>query len=757
MPTELAEPVSTTNIYVNPNNNLVHLMLPVLSGRRIGLDNTCKSVLSLQGFFGKSSKQQQLTALEELVSYQQALEFDLSLIPGESPLKELKTYRLKQINEYIVAITALQNHHALNTLNGAYPVYPVPIQQLMQTEQSNLYSMHLRPTSQDTHLRSSNPVFSLDRSNDGSGNPNSKFYTTLLERYQTVTIVPKDARARLIAGTLASDGFLGNDLLVMQQVLQITTLEQLGEDIAFTQSITGEPVSIEFIKNSMLFDDTATSADYIAALLALCAPRLFEMVTELPFDTANTAEELSIVTQFFLGVTNIYCVSHGISKANFGRVLDSSVDLSQALVECVISAHSSVLSIEDALLAFVNSRLVEFELTQTLLQKDTSLIKTIFKECYTEIKGSPHFDEFSVLQANKPGLFVTYHGSICTGLAELVKLPYSSYFQQIRDDYKQLQGVIVDGIIPHKNEHIAASVEFDFESLSDVQLDDLFKKLPSKSRLEMFKTMPALQFRMQLRDVLNYVARGEQDEVELILQNNSEVAQRLMLTAGVFIDYSGRRFNCNAYVYAYWCKDIHMLRMFEVHMNPTTKAAMREYINAIMQDGLTYIQHGHEVEHSKHFDMTPLKAALQNYDVRYNAWIKSANYDAMKTAWMMVGLAQRDLPVHVINEMFRPDRDFRLLPEFNEDDLPRVLTYYNSVTHSKARLFPLVLSASDGLGVSFALSRLNELDDACGRSWLLGKCSLDLLALSRLDEVRTTDLTHSREILGCDYDHGATP
>ncbi|OYV54396.1 MAG: hypothetical protein B7X00_01380, partial [Legionella sp. 21-45-4] len=70
-----------------------------------------------------------------------------------------------------------------------------------------------------------------------------------------------------------------------------------------------------------------------------------------------------------------------------------------------------------------------------------------------------------------------------------------------------------------------------------------------------------------------------------------------------------------------------------------------------------------------------------------------------------VGLAQRDLPVHVVNEYCRPDRSFDPLPAFNEDKLPRVLTYYHFKSGLDVPLFPLVVSDSSGLGVDFALIR----------------------------------------------------
>lgn len=153
------------------------------------------------------------------------------------------------------------------------------------------------------------------------------------------------------------------------------------------------------------------------------------------------------------------------------------------------------------------------------------------------------------------------------------------------------------------------------------------------------------------------------------------------------------------------------------------------------------------------FDFHSLITALDTYVTNYDKW----NYHQQEEAWMKVGKAQRDVPAHVAHEYCRPDRSFDLDaykdasgPRFKEKTLARVLTLENYVTNVKS-WFPLT-SSSSGLGFDFGLLRR-------GRGWgarvggaraLLVEavyCCLDLAAVSRLDEVRTADLTQSREIL----------
>lgn len=249
------------------------------------------------------------------------------------------------------------------------------------------------------------------------------------------------------------------------------------------------------------------------------------------------------------------------------------------------------------------------------------------------------------------------------------------------------------------------------------------------------------------------IATGKQDEVDNQLLYNPK-AQELLTSIETFTDYSGRTFNCSAYEYAYWAKDKHMCRMLEQHMDEDTKSQMLQRCEAIEAHGLKYSQKSIEYC-TRHFDLTPLKQALKNYIEGYHNWNDSLNYEAMKMAWMEVGLAQRDVPIHVINEYCRHDRSFDPTPHFNEDKLPRDVTFYNYDIHSDMALFPLVLSDSSGLGVDFALIRSGAWDgglvrEGGGRRVAgggLGARRIDFAAICRLDEVRTADLKQSRENL----------
>src|SRR3990167_2413910 len=716
----LTEPTSPRYIYVNPANNKVHIMMPVVSvsvgETGISLDNTCKSVYALKEFFGKSQRPQQVMVQNELLHYKTALEFDISLLMDMPTLKQQKQERLAQINQYIELIKTIQSNAVLNTLDNQLPSYPEPLQTIMRERNTNLYSMVLRPTVQDSYLRPVNPVFSVKRMNDSRGNPNSLFYQALHDVYQRIALIPKDARARLTAAVIASTEGLSINFKGIQHALSQKARELLGVHADFTKfdkdytKINLENVTQDYVDEQMGFhDNPATAEEYVDALINFCVPTLFDTLLESPFYTIKTAEELSILTQFFLATANVYCRAENLSPANFGQVLDASEELSTEVAARVFSALLSNANIEESLLDFVNGHQGDLKLKRVLTLEDIAAIKKQFTEHYAQIKDSPHFDEFMVLDSSKTGKFVTHQGCICTDFCEfLAAAKQNSFFvQQKRKDFATMNDVI-----PHKNDWIAGPIELDIEELPDEQLVVLLEKLPQESRKEIKQSYPErmaqiarLQLIKILPDFLLHVARGQQTQAERLLTESPD-KQLLLLTPETFTDYSGRTYQCTAYEKAYWDKDTRMCRMLESHMDGATKAEMSARIEAMERDGLVYQQQGQE-HRSAHFDLTPLKTALQEYIAGYDNWDRTRNWVAMNAAWMKVGIAQRDVPAHVAHEYCMLDRSFDPCPSFivNEESLPRTLQFYNYETGDDESWYPPAVAPNSGLGFDFAITR----------------------------------------------------
>jgi hypothetical protein len=734
------EPTTPRYIYINPLTNEVHLLVPIVGGQEIGTDNTCKSTVALDGFF------QQGAALRELNAYKAALEFDLQFLDGGHPLEAPKQQRLTQINAYIEAITAM---HGMRSVDIITPLLQHP---------SNLYSIQLRPHEQDPQSHPINPIFSINRANDANGTPASALYNAMHAAYPRASTAPTP-RERLGNAVLVALHQQPVDFNAIQGALTQQCHDVFGLDIDFTQTNRGIAVNKAYIDALMAFTpiNSATQQDYIDALLGSCAPNLDVSIPApaSPFFSVQNdnkkAETLSMMTQFFLAHVNIHCVANGISQANFGKILDTSRDLSDEVVGRVISALGSGTSVEDSVCDFFNEHMSAFGLTKPLAVDGINLIKQTFERTYNTITATnenPHMDDFMMMDTTHAGKFVEHQGAICTNFAELVKrLPSDNeYFQGIRTAFQTEH----EPVIPHKNEHIQASMDITVEELlSHLKDDEQFDKLPIKIRLKCTQS-PAFQ----LHIFLHQVAKGKQAEAETLLTASLNKTQALLTTPGSFTDYSGRTFNCTAYEYAYWAKDTHMRRMLEAHMDCDTKAAMLTRIDAIEaadNPGLVYTQHSPEEIDSKHFSLESLKTAYNAYIQTYNAWADNdynGGGDAVRVAWMNVGRAQRDLPVHFVNEYFRKDRSFAPLPTFDELTLPRELTFYNGSACRYESLFPLAATASSGLGVDFAALR-GDAEAGVGRPWQRGgwAARLDLAAASHLDEVRTNDLMQSHQNL----------
>ena len=155
-----------------------------------------------------------------------------------------------------------------------------------------------------------------------------------------------------------------------------------------------------------------------------------------------------------------------------------------------------------------------------------------------------------------------------------------------------------------------------------------------------------------------------------------------------------------------------------------------------------YTSSANTLSNKLQFDFHSLLTALEIYVTHYDRWYTHKRC----MAWIEIGKAQRDVPAHVAHEYCRLGRSFEPCPEFSEENLPRNLNFYNHNTGRVESWFPLDVS---GLGIDFALYRGCSFASAFIHSeWgRIRAVPVDLAAIRCLDEVRTTDLTQSRENL----------
>lgn len=466
--------------------------------------------------------------------------------------------------------------------------------------------------------------------------------------FPTLRLGKPDPRTQLITAVMAAlpeKASFEN----IQRVLTEQCQTMFGMPVDFQHYIKRTPgglrenqtVDKAHIDQLMGFGEGTISEEYVEALLGVSAESLWTTLPGSPFyrdsytNPAEKAERLSMMTQFYLGVLNIHCRAKGISRKNFGQILDNNAALSQALVDTVSSALTHGHDVEHAIITFINAhkKAAEFNLSDDLSPADKEAIQQKFEITWrtvTATKENPHMDDFMLLDTEARGendKFFTQKGLICTDFANIVPTgPHQPYFNAIRQE----SAIHPDIITPQDEPGITVDIEPEalMEKLSDAQWETLPKEIVDACR-----ALPAFKVRQLLDDV----AKGKQNEANAILQASDDI-QTLLRTPGKFTDYSGRTFNCTAYEYAWWTKDKHMRRMLESHMNDETKTQMLEKIDAIEHSGLAYQQHGVPYK-NPHYDMSFVLKNLNPDEFHHlkilvgqkNAKINSATADNYKT------------------------------------------------------------------------------------------------------------------------------
>lgn len=773
----LREPRNPRYLYIGPDNTL-HVFMPIVGGTSIGTDNTCKAVYSLQEFFGKGSNSNLQTTLKsELLAYQEALEHDLGLLGSETLLAHQKQERLTQIKAYLEVLKNLEHHSELNCLNSGFPSYPRPLESMMQSrERANVYSMVLRPTQEDGYLRleSANPVFSVAHKSVARNimATVSALQEALIQAYTPLRLEPKGLKYKAMRETMKQSSIsrapvdFGRLRDVFQKRLQILIDDK---SIDLTHTPDGTLVDQAYLDKAMVFNaQTTTPKEYMNALLGFCVPQLFATTLESPFDTLEHAERWSVATQFLLGLINIHGVTQGHlnPETNWGWILDEHPDLSQSLAQTLAKAQQTKDSIESVCLAWINAHAHELKLNRSFNPQDLKQIKEDFATLYTQIEDSPHFDEFLVFRRDRKGDFVTHQASICTSFATFACHPLLGLPIEVTQPLERAQAALgtLGTQIPH-NPMSEKKITLDVAKMSLPEVQDLYEriatykdpKVKAKLHAQLKQERPDFKPQINAKQFLQCVAFGQQNDAEALLKEDTDRAQELLLADNMsFTDYSGRIFTCTAYEYAYWAKDTHMCRMLEKYMDNTTKHDLLQRVQRIEElvgeglfkapRGLTYTQNGEE-HHSAHFDLTPLKQALKTYIDAYDQSPKQtdAEWEALDTLWVKVGLPQRDVPAHIAQEYCHPNRSFvevsnnpSLLGATNPNNLMRQLKFYNWDTGATDSWFtPGSYSSNSGLGFSFAILR-----GAClapgRRAGLLRRA--DLAAIEALDKARTDDL-----------------
>ncbi len=196
------------------------------------------------------------------------------------------------------------------------------------------------------------------------------------------------------------------------------------------------------------------------------------------------------------------------------------------------------------------------------------------------------------------------------------------------------------------------------------------------------------EYQKNINQLLQFVAEGEQEKAEKLIQKD----ESLVLCVGMVKDLSGREFKyITAFQYALWAVDWHMWTMIQKYLPEQYQIAQWQALE-------TY-----STAYGKHFTLTGLTSALQHYVD--NAVIPGefgwASNQEEAQYWCKIGIEQKLLPAHVVNEYCRTDRAFYPCPQEWTSQLPRTRE-----TASISWFTPIASGVE--LGLTYAFYRYNS-------------------------------------------------
>lgn len=452
----LKEPLAARYVYVNPQTNQVHLLVPIVGGVEIATDNTCKSLTTLKDFFGKNASKNlnQSSAMNSLQSYKKALEHDLVMLSPEHPLSIAKQERLNQINQYIKTLTAIESKQEIEGLRLPKPEYPNVFKKLIE-EQTNLYSILLHASGLNPTLRAINPVFTVERSGE------QILFNTLKNEFTQFTTHHASPQERIKQYVLTQLRGKPVNFEHIRETLTQAIYDLYGLNTDLSVTVYGELATQTYLEEQMGIRTPGTTEEYVNALLGYCANKIWRDIEESPFSGIQNdiqgREKLLVMTQFFLAQINIYCISHHISTIDFGQQLGKSADLSQLVATTVKQALAVGRSVEHALTDLINQHARTFGLNQTLSENDLQIIEKQFIAQYKSMSEHTFADEFTILDTTQQGRFVTHQASICLDFTEILK---SKYTEQYEDYFKHIaeDKLTLPTIVPNNNEFTQATI-----------------------------------------------------------------------------------------------------------------------------------------------------------------------------------------------------------------------------------------------------------------------------------------------------------
>ncbi|HJN37626.1 MAG TPA: hypothetical protein QF353_02500, partial [Gammaproteobacteria bacterium] len=466
-------PENKVHDYIYVDGDQLYVMLPVIGGNTIGLDNTCKTSLQLKDYFYNKK------GLKSVRKYTNLLHEELEILgPFEGQeeqvariLNQLKD--LKHYEEILVNFSSKKTQW-VDQFHRSFPEIPAEIQQVVK-EGKNLSSILLAPKGTDGYLRLNDYTFSLKRDRrevfakelrEGMGRLDitSKGVEELFNKASLNGVVESkevgSAKARIKTIMDNMQQLIGEELNVRQLIGNKVPGEgekSVDDVINYIQTIEGED-SLDDFTNAELFRNLNLLMDVDVSEIPNIKENIEEKLDE-NIDEQNIflkeylstggkyknsnmkiipAERLSIMLQLLLATVNIDQVSKETTTKNFGEVLDSDEGLSNTLIAVIKSLIevSEQDAVERGVLGWINDNKEVFGLSKVMEEKDLQRIITDFKANYTVVKGSEHFDEFLIRSNVEGGKWVSYQNRMEVDLGYAVAKGFAN--DELCDDKEWL-------------------------------------------------------------------------------------------------------------------------------------------------------------------------------------------------------------------------------------------------------------------------------------------------------------------------------
>ncbi len=494
-PITFKEPVSCDYLYIDDSNR-VHLMLPIVGGDEIGLDNTCKTALELRRFFFGGVETDDSVRPHRTKTYQPVVEIlknyiktineDIRVVQSAPDYSEedkasiinKKTDRLNQILEYTEYIKSIKTDQDIKDSfhpDITYPFLPRGVNVILQNAK-NAFAIQLAPLDEDPAVRFKKPLFSVKRKprtatehyqlSDGLGFQLRTGFTPQGDSIPIKGRSPKDIIIRKVLDKIGEHRVVTESVpegVIMPDQVSLITFDDLKRAIADElrkvdendAKITDEDarlkidfdnarneINFEYARDILAYDSDTSISEWIDGLISTRITK-DEFWSQIPssifYDipgnrlTKEGADSLSIKVQFFLGEINGYCKMHDLSVKNFGAFFDQEPNGSR-LAAIVKQGLIDGESIEALIFNEINQYHQHLGLTIPLTPKQQEYMVQKFTEHYRAIKGSPHFDEFLIANPDLPGSIYSHRGKMCVHFKEFY------FHQQNPETANQMRG-----------------------------------------------------------------------------------------------------------------------------------------------------------------------------------------------------------------------------------------------------------------------------------------------------------------------------